>query len=359
MSHSALSFNQIAHNAAVMDTSISLLIEGETGIGKSSLGNEIARLRHQMHGTEMDVFVLDCTTADVGDFMLPMPREIDGIMQTEYAPNSALGFTNARPVLLVLDELGKASKPVKDAALPLLLEGRLGRNRLPSGSQTIATSNLAEEGLGDSFEAHALNRMLRVEMRKPTHEEWISWAMLNDVAGEVIGFVRQFPTVFQSYRDEGAQQNTYIHDPRHPERSAFVTPRSLVTLSKFLKTRNSAVGQTIIPFMAGAVGEAAARDMMTMLTLADGLPPLEAVFADPDGTSLPKSPVAQLIIGLNLIRAATVPTGGAVINYIMRFEAEIRAVLAQTMVQHTTGASVFALHTGFHKLAGQATRYYS
>jgi hypothetical protein len=357
--NTALSFNEIAHNAAVMDATISLLIEGETGIGKSSLGSEVAKLRKQMHGTDMDVFVLDCTTADVGDFLLPMPREIDGIMQTEYAPNSALGFTNPRPVLLILDELGKASKPVKDAALPLLLEQRLGKHRLPAGSQVIGTSNLAEEGLGDSFEAHALNRMCVVEMRKPTADEWIDWASLNNVAGEVIGFVKQFPTVFQSYKDEGAQQNTYIHDPRHPERSAFVTPRSLEKLSRLLKTRSQLALNTLLPFMAGTVGEAAARDMVTMLTLADGLPALEDVYRDPNGTATPSKAIAQLIIGLNLVRAGTVTTAAAIMSYIMRFEPEIRTVLANTMVRTPDRTATFSISPDFPKLAAASTRYFS
>jgi MoxR-like ATPase len=280
------------------------------------------------------------------------------MMQSEYVPNAALGMGADHPVVILLDELGKAMKCVKDALLPLLLEGRIGSFYLPQGSQVIATSNLAEEGLGDSFEAHALNRMTVVEMRKPTAQEWMDYASRsNRVVGEVLAFVNQFPSVFESYRDEGGKHNSYIHDPAHPERTAFVTPRSLVALSDLVMVREYLPHNVLLASMVGTVGESAARDMLTLLTLADALPSRESVHADPVSAKVPAAAVAQLIFGLNLIRGATIETANAVVVYVQRLESEIQAVLAVTMVQNIERMGVFSLSPGFAQLATKVAPY--
>lgn len=360
MNDLALSFNEVAQLVSASKPTQTFMIEGETGIGKSSIAHIIAENRSKATGLKYDVYILDCTQADVGDVLLPMPAEIRGLMQTQYAPNAAFGIGSANPVIIMLDEMGKAMKPVKDALLPLLLEGRIGSYRIPEGSQVIGTSNLAEEGLGDSFEAHARNRMTVIEMRKPTHTEWIDYATKSNlVVGEVIAFANQFPSVFESYRSEGAKTNNYIHDPAHPERTAFVTPRSLVALSDLVAVRDAIPHKSLLTAMVGTVGESAARDMLTMLTLADGLPSRESVHADPAGAKVPKQAVAQLIFGINLVRGADIKSASAVITYVQRLESEIQSVLIMNMVTNADRMGVFSLSPDFAMMAAKTNKYMS
>lgn len=353
-----LSFTEIAQFLSVVNPNRAILIEGETGIGKTSLAPVVAKARTERTGLTYDVYTLDCTCADVGDVLLPMPKEIRGLMQTEYAPNAAFGVGNDNPIIILLDELGKAIKPVKDALLPLLLEQRVGAHRLPEHSMVIATSNLAEEGLGDSFEPHARNRMTTLQMRKPTSKEWVAYASKSgDVCGEVLAFVQQFPTVFESYQEAGAESNPYINDPRHPERTAFVSPRSLTALSDHVAIRQYIPSDVLLAAMVGAVGEAASRDMLTMLSLADGLPPLASVYNDGTTAKVPKQAVAQLIFGINLVRGAAIETAQEVVTYIQRLEPEIQSVLTMNMVSSPDRMGVFALAPGAAKMIAKLTKY--
>jgi hypothetical protein len=314
-------------------------------------------MRSKKTGLTYDVYTLDCTCADVGDVLLPMPAEIRGLMQTQYAPNACFGIGSQNPIIINLDELGKANKPVKDSLLPLLLEGRIGSWPLPEYSQVMATSNLADEGLGDSFEPHAMNRMTAVQMRKPTHTEWLEFASQRGTPGEVLGFVNQFPTVFQSYTDSDSESNPYINNPRHPERTSFVTPRSLMALGDLVDQRDALPNELLLPAMVGTVGEAAARDMLTLLTLSDDLPELASVHNDPTGAKVPKAAVAQLIFGINLVRSAIPETAGPVVEYVQRLEAEIQSVLTMNMVQSTERMAVFSLAPGFAAATAKISKY--
>ena len=169
-------------------------------------------------------------------------------------------------------------------------------------------------------------------MRKPTSDEWNEWAMLANMPGELISFAKQFPAIFASFDDPQAENNDYIHDPRRPERTAFVTPRSLERSAWMLDHRQNMTADQLIAGLSGIVGQAAARDLVTHLSIADKLPPLESVFVDPVKAKLPDSSVGQLILGINLLRIADESNVTAILTYVERMVEDVAAVLAQAMI---------------------------
>ena len=294
-----------------------ILLRGEPGVGKSSI---LASLSQSL--PEYAVSYIDVANLDLGDIAMPVvDRET---MTTHYAPNSRFNLTtsqhgkNRKPVIIMLDELGKASRPVLNMLLPLILERRLGDIHLPTGSIVFATTNLDTDGVQDNIPAHAYNRMTVVRVAKPSVDGWLGWAMENDIAPEVCAFAKQYPQVFDSYTDlDRDDTNPYIFNPLTGQTKAFVSPRSLAATSTFVSNRET-LGDALLPALCGTVGEAAARDMDALLSLADALPSFDAIVAAPSTTKIPSSPAALFILAFMLVGRVEADTLDPVMEYMTR-----------------------------------------
>lgn len=333
MSELMLGIDEVISALSICSPGLSTVIRGQVGIGKTSMAGIVAERRAQLTGKPHSVFVLDCTCADVGDVVIPNMQEVRGTTQVVYAPNAAFGVGQDHPVVVLLDEFGKASKPVQDSLLPVILEHRVGHYKLPEGSIVIATTNLVSDGVGDTIQAHSYNRLTCLTMRNPTSEEWRRWAINNDVEPIIIAAAQQFPSFFQMYAEPDAKSNSYIFDPvHHPERNQFVTPRSLVKAGLWLRVRKQLSPNTMIAALSGTIGEAAARDMLTLVTLSDSLASPEEVIKNPATVAVPDKAVGQLILGLNVLRLGKPSNCNDVVTFVLRLKPEVRAVLASTML---------------------------
>jgi hypothetical protein len=243
---SSLSLNEFANAVATVGQDVTIIGQGEPGIGKSSMLKVLAqRLPHY------ETAYIDCTLLDLGDFALPYTElastQRPNLKVTQFAPNARFKFQSDKPVIIMLDEIGKAMKAVKNVLLTLMLEKRIGDVKLPEGSIVFGTTNLATDGVGDSLEAHARNRVCFVTVRKPSagftadgsveSDSWGAWALENDIAPEIIAWVKQFPHALESYTDKAQKDNPYIFNPTRAGQSAFVTPRSLEKASHIAKKR--------------------------------------------------------------------------------------------------------------------------
>ena len=180
-----INLSQAANIIMTAGQSQTVLIRGEPGCGKSTLLQTLSTKLPDYH-----ISYIDVANLDLGDIAMPVVDRDQ--MVTHYAPNARFGLGHGRrkPVLMMLDELGKASRPVLNMLLPLILERRIGDVALPDGSIVFATTNLDTDGVQDNIPAHASNRMTVVRVAKPTTDEWISWAMDNHVAPEVLTFAK-------------------------------------------------------------------------------------------------------------------------------------------------------------------------
>lgn len=291
----SINLNQAATLIRNVGTTNTLLLRGQPGIGKSSI---LQTLEREL--PDYQICYIDVANLDLGD--LGMPVIDKDTMVTNYAPNARFGVGKGQthPVVLMLDELGKASRPVLNMLLPVILEGRIGDVPLPTGSIVFGTTNLDTDGVGDNIPAHAFNRMTVVTVANPSADQWIDWASGHNVAPEVMAFAKQYPQVFDCYADlDKKDKNPYIFNPMTGNVRAFCSPRSLVKASNIVKQR-SVLGTSLIPALAGTVGEAAARDMEALVNLADQLPLFENIVKAPTKTKVPDSVGALFILAFML-----------------------------------------------------------
>ena len=349
-----VSLDQCANMIMTAGPAQTILIRGEPGCGKSSL---LKRLAAQL--PDYAVSYIDVANLDLGDIAMPVVDKEE--MVTHYAPNARFGVTahSTKPVLVMLDELGKGSRAVLNMLLPLILEHRIGDIPLPTGSIVFATTNLDTDGVNDNIPAHAYNRMTVVRVAKPSAEQWINWAADNGVSPEVMAFAKQFPQVFDSYTDLSKHDtNPYIFNPLAGQIKAFTSPRSLAATSVFVANRNT-LGDALMPALAGTVGEAAARDMDAILSLADKLPSFEAIVKAPDTTKIPdNSPAAMFVLAFMLAGRVESDTLDAVMQYVSRWESFEASTLFIATLASGKKVAMACRNRNFTQAAAKCGRYF-
>ena len=224
--YNSITLKQCADLIAAVGDKQTVLVQGEMGIGKSAI---LKMLKAYPKFKDAYFCYVDITTKDVGDFIVPKIRDIDGNEVCSFIPNEEFGFHfKGRKVVMMLDEIGKARGGVMNACLRLMNERGLGVYQLTEGSVVFGTTNLSVEGLGDNVPPHALNRVTRVKVCKSNAQTWIEdYAIPMGINPVIIGTVAEFPEMFASFEDyEKPEQNVYINDPR-TVRGAVVTHRSM------------------------------------------------------------------------------------------------------------------------------------
>jgi hypothetical protein len=318
-----LPLNECADMICSVGTEMVVLAEGDMGQGKTSMLDMI----HARFPKHIPI-LFDSTTKDIGDLLLPKIKEITDSDVVHFAVNEEFGVHLDTPVIICVDEIGKASGGVKKGLTRFILERKIGSYSLHPDSIVYATTNKAGEGVGDQFDAHVLDRMVTVRIRKHKSMEWIDHAITIDVEPSILGFAKEFPQIFQPYEEVVTpEDNPYIFHPQ-AQRTAFVTGRSLVMASKLLKKRDEFSKQALRCGLAGAIGEAAARDLMAFIQLADQLPTIEDIKSSPETALVPTNNSAVCMV---VFRALAVIERGWVdewVTYMNRLNKEAQGLFA-------------------------------
>jgi hypothetical protein len=342
---SSVSLKEFAQSVGVVGTNVTVIGQGEPGIGKSAM---LKVLGAQYPNYELAY--IDCTLLDLGDFALPYTEVVDselGMRVTKFAPNARFKMHYNKPVIVMLDEIGKAMKAVKNVLLTLMLEQRIGDNYLPKGSIVFGTTNLLTDGVGDMLEAHARNRVCFVTVRKPDADEWIEWALGNNIAPEVIAWVKQFPHALASYTDHSQKDNPYIFNPQRAGMGAVVTPRSLEKASHIAKQRDQLGDALTISMLTGTIGESASRDMQAFFTVVDKLPTWDAIMANPMTAKLPNDAVAKCILVFSAITRVEKDTLSKWMSYVQRMDKEWQALFATSVMKSPSKQAFCVLQKDF------------
>jgi energy-coupling factor transporter ATP-binding protein EcfA2 len=298
------------------------LLQGEPGIGKSSL---LKTLSESL--PEHEVAYIDVPNMDLGDIAMPViDRETK---TTTYYPNSRFKVHTGKPVITMLDEFTKGADPIKNMLHPLLevANPRLGDISVHPDSIVFLTGNLSSDGVGDHMKAHSRNRIIPLTVRKPDADEWLGWAVNNNIEPVVMAWVKQYPHALASYTDPTQGDNPYIYNPKKAQ-AAFVSPRSLERVSNIVRVRDQIDQDTLIAGMSGAVGESASRDLQAFVEYQDQLPTWESIVKGPDTCAVPDSVGACAVLVFGAITKVDKDTITSFMKYLGRFEPEWQACFA-------------------------------
>jgi energy-coupling factor transporter ATP-binding protein EcfA2 len=320
----ALSLSQIATTIRTGGNKRTVLVQGHMGTGKSSLLKTLA--------AELPNHVpcyFDCTTKDLGDISIPSLQTMEEQGFVRFVPNEELGLHLGKPIILMIDEYGKANPAVKNAMLRLMLE----RNGLHPDSIVFATTNLGAEGVGDLIPPHARNRITILKSRKSDHVEAVEWGINNDMDPTMLAFYKDNPQLFESFEDvKNPNDNLGIYHPQ-AQRESFFTPRSGEIASDWLKQREHYDDQTLTALLIGSIGEHTALSLMAYVKLADQLPSLESIKKDPMNAKIPDSAAARCMVVYRTLASIDTTWVDAWMDYFGRLDRESQGYFANGVRQ--------------------------
>jgi energy-coupling factor transporter ATP-binding protein EcfA2 len=321
----AINLDEIAQAIIAGGHYRTVLVQGHMGSGKSSLLNMLAA------GLPKHVpCYFDCTTKDLGDITIPdIMRVENGSGFVRYLTNEELGVHNDKPVILMIDEYGKANPAVKNALLRLLLERKIGSYTLHPDSIVFATTNLGAEGVGDLLPAHARNRLTVIESYQANVGAVDRVGYQQRYRPDCVGVVPQQRQGVRRLprRAKIPDENDYVYHPRST-RTAFVTPRSLEAASDWMQVRDKFDDKTLTSLLIGTIGPSAAGDMMAFARLADQLPSIDSIKSDPHSAVVPTSAGAVMMVVYKVLSTLDRDWVDAWMDYMLRLSKEAQGVFA-------------------------------
>jgi len=318
-----LSINQVVDLISCVGQQRSVYVGGPMGSGKTTILNLLGERFPDHHLCYFD----STTKSDPGD--LSLPNFSEDRSHVTMVPHEEFGLQTGKPVIIMLDEFGKGKPSIRQALTRVLLERSIGSTKLPEGSIVFATSNLAEENVGDELEDHQNNRIVHVTMRKPTSQEWIeNFAIPNNLDPLIIKFVHDNPQLMQDFRDvPNPDDNPYIHHPRREiTGGATVTPRSLHAASDIVKMRAHMDAHTLSSALIGTIGQHAAHDMAAFIQMADQIPTLDEIKNNPETATVPTSPSAMCMVVYRTLQTLQPDWINSWMKYMVRLDTEAQSI---------------------------------
>ena len=265
---------------------VTVMILSEPGCGKTSILRDLEKEL----GDDYDYIYVDGPNKEIMDLAATIPNHETKTL--EYYVSSLFQLNNGKKKVIMIDEALKVPKLLQPIYTRMYLERTVGDIPLPDGSIVFATSNNMSDGVGDALPAHTGNRLTIVQMEKPSPKLWLSWAGERGISPVIRACVQMFPRMLKSYRDADQHDNPYVFNPSKPQIS-FVSPRSLAKCDPIIKAGLSE--NVMLGLLAGTVGEAAARDMMTFVSLNTNVTQFDDVIADPEKVKIPDD-IAPLLL---------------------------------------------------------------
>lgn len=289
-----------------------LMIWGPPGGGKSSLV-------HQYAAAE-DVELLDwrLTLMDSVDMRGTPYREGEC---TRWAPPIELPRKlGKRRGIIFIDELPQARMEVKNVAAMLFLERRIGEWKLPENWYVLAAGNRMGDAAGTSaMPTHLNNRLWHVEL-DVSLDDWMVWALANDIDYRVIAYLKYRPSALLAF------------DPRSKE-AAFASPRSWAMLSSLMKRLGESVAGVDVALLAdwsaGCVGAAHGREFAGFLRTLASLCSIEQILLDPTGIATPTDPSVCYALATGLAPQVDRNTIGNAFKFMQRIGKEFAFIFAK------------------------------
>lgn len=194
-----------------------LYITSKPGIAKSSIARSIAQ---KMGFRYMDIRLSMVDETDVG--LYPNISTAEGVKCLDFVVPRWAIEANKQPTIIHFEELNRASLPVRNAALQILLERQIGIEfKFNDTVLMMSSGNLGDEDGTDVEEFdNALNNRLIHYSHTLSADEWVKNFATEKVHSTITSYIKAYP--------ERLYQNPTENTKAYP------TPRSWTFLSDFI-----------------------------------------------------------------------------------------------------------------------------
>ena len=255
-----VSINQaktLATKAFNSKVSSPIMLHSSPGVGKSAIVKQICI---EYDRPMIDIRLSSMEASDVQGIPFVSNNGDDMVFSTpSWFPTDP--DSNA---VLFFDEISNASIDVQKASYRIILDRQIQNGKtLPPNVKIIAAGNLKGDKTGAKDMVPALANRFGFHLDIiATKEDFINYALTNDIDQRVIGFLEWKPDAL------------YRFDPSRNEHS-FPTPRSWEALSELLSVGYN--DDEMAPVIGGCVGEATSHEFLSFLKYYEKLPSMSAI----------------------------------------------------------------------------------
>lgn len=295
---------------------------GAPGIGKSDLMRQVA--------ADLKIGIVDkrLSQSDPTEMKgFPFPNAKTRLMEFFHDG----GLPTDGEGILFLDELPNAPPMVANAAYQLILDRRLGDYELPSGWVPFAAGNKASHRSNTYSLSKALaGRFQHIDVT-PDVDDWIDWAIKNNVSPQTRGYVR--------FRTDAL----YTEDFSKVE-LAYPSPRAWVKADEIVQDR------TLSPavraeLLVGTIGPGTATEFLGYCENEADLPDIKDVLADPGKVPVPERPSTKHAVISFLEGETKLKTFDKIMAYVERFPIEFQAVYVSSTTRRDETLCTTAAYT--------------
>ena len=219
------------------------------------------------------------------------------------------------PAALILEELSDAPVPMQNALCGVIYDRRAGQLELSDQLFIIATGNRTEDKSGaNRITSKLANRTRRFEFNENL-DDWVEWALENDIDPVLIQFLRFRPGLLSDFS---------------ADRFANPTPRAWERVNLIPDSLDESL---FFDNVAGEVGEGAAAEFTGFRRIYKGLPDVDSVLLDPKGAQVPDDPATLYALTGAVARKATKDNFSRVSEYLGRLPAEFNVMATRDSIK--------------------------
>lgn len=279
-----------------------VLIKGKPGIGKSDLV-EVAAIF-----AGADLIISHPVVSD--------PTDYKGLPFAEAGKAKFLPFDDLqklidadKPTVYFLDDLGQAPASVQAACMQLLLARRINGFKVSDYVTFIAATNRKEDKAAVSGLLEPVkSRFASIIELEVTTDDWIKWALNNNMPIELIAFIRFKPDLLDNF----TPSKDIVNSP---------SPRTVANVGK----QQSAGLPKDLEFevFKGAAGEGFAIEYCAFLDMFRNMPNIDQIILNPTGAEIPTEP--GILYGLSGALAHKMNDNNidSIVTYLNRLPGEI------------------------------------
>jgi len=165
------------------------LLWGHFGVGKTDIAKEIAK------ETGRELIILIISQMEPGDLIGLPSRDSEKtvFLKPDWWPNKD-------EVIIMIDEINRAHRSIRNAIMQLLIDRRIHNHVLPSGAWIMGAANPPDEEYDQVdliTDPAFMSRFFHLEL-SPDVDDWVNWSTQEQVKSEVISFIKEYPEYLSS-----------------------------------------------------------------------------------------------------------------------------------------------------------------
>lgn len=314
------------------------MITSAPGVGKSAL----ARLIADFYNLEY----IDIRLTTYNPVSLNGYPDIDRANnRSSFVPMSVIPLEGRDKVpkgkdgwLINFDELPDCTPTMQSAAYKIILDRYVGEHKIHTNVLMMACGNGVKHGAAAHRITSAMkSRMVHLGMAS-CPVGWVDWGTKAKLDYRILSFIQERPDLLNNFKPSDV--NEVIN---------FACERTYHALSDIIKDEPEYTPD-LLPIMHGAIGEGAATELYSYVTIFSHLPSIDSIVNDPYAVMVPQEPSSRYALIHKIVAYADKKNFDNLFKFVKRMDSEYVMMCARNVLRKDKS---FKTHPEVRKMIAQ------